>query len=190
MTKSITIRLMASFHPSFLIAVPQLGDPNFFHRIVLILEHNEDGAIGLVINEPTDLDLGTFAGNHELDCHETLLTEPVYKGGPVEPAGGWLIHTDDSATEKQVLLDGLYVSGTQETLKHLLASGYTEMRFLLGYAGWGAGQLDEEMAQGAWLTTEVIPKHIFTTASDHIWKAVLNEMGIDPSQLVLGGGLH
>ncbi len=64
------------------------------------------------------------------------------------------------------------------------------MKLLLGYAGWGSGQLDEEITQGAWLSTDVKVQHVFDTAPDKIWHAVLGDMGIDPSQLVLGGGIH
>ncbi len=181
---------MARFNPSFLIAVPQLGDPNFSHRIVLILEHSPDGALGLVINDPTALDLGSFAENHDLICNERIAAAPVFKGGPVEPAGGWIIHQNGKLGEKQEIMPGLFLSGSQDSLKELLETGYKEMRFLLGYAGWGEGQLDQEMTQGAWLTTEVNPTHIFETPTDKIWHAVLGDMGIDPAQLVLGGGMH
>lgn len=182
--------MVPAFNPSFLIAVPQLGDPNFSHSIVLMLEQDENGALGLVINDPTDLNLGAFAQNHALSCHDRLLSLPVMRGGPVEPAGGWLLHTDTTVPEKQELLSGLFLSGSQDTLRHLLASGHLTMRLILGYAGWGAGQLEEEMAQGAWLSTDVTIAHIFETELDRIWHAVLSDMGIEPSQLVMGGGLH
>lgn len=181
---------MPHFQPSFLIAVPQLGDPNFHHCIILMLEHNPQGAIGLVINDPTDLSLSTFAENHAISCHSNFNSAYVYRGGPVDIAAGWILHTDDSAPEKQEIMPGLYVSGSQETLVHLLESGFKKMRLLLGYAGWGSGQLDAEMARGAWISSEVNVKHIFDTESHQIWNAVLSDMGIDPAQLILGGGMH
>jgi putative transcriptional regulator len=181
---------MPEFNPSFLIAVPQLGDPNFFHSIVLILEHTQKGALGLVINDPAELDLGTFAENHALSCHSNVASMQVFRGGPIELEGGWILHTDEKAPEKQVVLPGLYISGSQDTLKHLLETGFKKMRLILGYAGWGAGQLDIEIAKGSWISSDVNVVHIFDTEPGMIWNSVLSDMGIEPSQLMLGGGMH
>jgi len=105
-------------------------------------------------------------------------------------AKGWILHSDDSAPEKEEVMPGLYVSGSQETLMHLLETGFKHMRLILGYAGWSAGQLDSEIAKGAWLSSDVNVKRIFNTDNEYIWNEVLSDMGIDPTQLMLGGGLH
>ena len=177
---------MAPYKHSFLVAVPQLSDPNFSHRIVLMLEHEEAGALGLIINDETDLTLGTFAKNHELTCHHNLLSTPVLCGGPVEPQGGWILHTEPGTPEKNEIIPGLYLSGSEDSLRHLLVNGNPQMRLLLGYAGWGEEQLEEEIAQGSWISTDVNIKHIFETQTDKIWESVIRDMGIDPTQLIMG----
>jgi len=132
---------MATYKHSFLIAVPQLNDSNFFHSIVLMLEHEEAGALGLIINDETDLTLSTFAANHELACHETLANVPVFRGGPMEPQGGWILHTETSIAEKNEIVPGLFLSGSEDSLRDLLSNGNPQVRLFLGYAGWGGEQL-------------------------------------------------
>ncbi len=179
---------MGTYKHNFLIAVPQLLDPNFNHSIVLMLEHQADGALGIIINDATALTLGTFAKNHKLACHNNLEDMPVFRGGPVEPAVGWIIHTEASAPEKKEILPGLFVSGSQDSLKHLLALGNPQMRLFLGYAGWSEEQLEEEVAHGSWISTDINAEHIFETKTNKIWQRVLSDMGIDPSQLIQGDG--
>lgn len=175
--------------PIFLIAIPQLGDPNFLRSVVLMLHHDAEGALGLVVNHPMELTLGQFAREHDMACHSRAKDTPVLRGGPVEPTRGWILHEDDELEERQAVLPGLSVSGSLESLKALLAQGRA-MRLLLGYAGWGAGQLEQEMAQGSWLTVEADPKHVLVTPPSECWNAVLREMGVDPARLAIGTGIH
>lgn len=172
----------------FLIAIPQLGDPNFLRSVVLLLHHGADGALGLVVNHPLELTLGEFAREHDMACHSRAKDLPLLRGGPVEPTRGWILHDDDLG-ERQEVIPGLSVSGSLESLKALLAGG-RPMRLLLGYAGWGAGQLEREMAQGSWLTVEADPKHVLVTPASDCWNAVLREMGVDPARLAIGTGIH
>lgn len=181
---------MAAFKPMFLIAVPQMGDPNFSKSLVLMLQHDEDGAMGLIINSPTPITMGRFAESQSLDCHKNLLGDFVFRGGPVEPDRGWILHADASVEEKQPVLDGLYVSGTSETLKSLLERGVKPLRLLLGYAGWGAGQLEKEMVEGVWITASAHPKYVFETRPGMAWNEILTDMGVDPNRLMVGTGLH
>lgn len=173
----------------FLIAIPQLGDPNFVRSVVLILHHDSDGAFGLVINHPIELTLGAFAREHEMACHSRVREVPVLRGGPVEPTRGWILHADGELAEREDVLPGLAVSGSMESLTRLLAEG-TPMRLLLGYAGWGEGQLEHEMAQGSWLTVEADPKHVLVTPASECWNEILREMGVDPARLAIGTGIH
>ena len=175
--------------PHYLIAVPQLGDPNFAHKIILMLHHDAEGALGLVINDPTELDLGTFSRSNQLSCSEKIGQYPVYRGGPVSPDQGWNLHANDQEEESKELVAGLYISGSQTTMQDLLEQGDTTMRLMLGYAGWSGGQLEEEMAQGAWITTDASAEHTLRTDPEDCWKAVLNDMGIDPAAITLGGAL-
>jgi putative transcriptional regulator len=181
---------MASSSPIILIAVPQLGDPNFFHGVVLLLQHDAEGAFGLVLNRPTGLSLGEFANNQSLTCHEALEALPVFQGGPVELERGWILHRDPSLSESQALLPGLFLSGGIETLRKLLLVGQSSFRFFLGYAGWGAGQLEEELKEGAWITVNADSRYALETPPDQTWDRVLRDLGVDPASLMLGRGLH
>jgi len=175
--------------PIFLIAVPQLGDPNFAKSVVLILHQSEEGALGLVLNNTIGLDLGTFSKTQDFECHSRLEDFPVFRGGPVEPDRGWILHNDADIQERQEILPGVFVSGTTESLRHLLESG-SPFRLLLGYAGWGPGQLEEELAEGAWLTVEADPKHVLQTDPSETWDMVLDDLGVDPTRLAEASGIH
>ncbi len=181
---------MSSFEPMFLIAVPQMGDPNFAKSVVLVLQHDEEGTLGLIVNSPTNILLGRFAESQGLTCHEGLEKLAVFRGGPVDEERGWILHADESVEEKQVIQPGLFVSGTSETLKSMITKGARPFRLILGYAGWGAGQLEEEMVQGAWITAKVHPKYVFEIDPVHTWKTILTDMGVDPNRLMVGTGLH
>lgn len=181
---------MVDFSPIILIAVPQLGDPNFFHGLVLLLQHDEDGAFGLVLNRPSGLSLGEFADSQGLQCHESLKSQPIFQGGPVELERGWVLHGDALHPESQLLLPGLFVSGGMETLKELLSQGQRDFRFFLGYAGWGAGQLEEEMKEGAWITVPAAATYALETPPEQAWDRALRDLGVDPANLALGRGMH
>ncbi len=176
--------------PIFLIAMPQLADPNFEKSVVLILNHNPSGALGLVVNKPADLNIGDFARLQDMDCHETIENIPIIRGGPVEPDRCWLLHTHDTIDEKQEISPGLYLSGTLESLQSFLKKGIKPIRIVIGYAGWAPGQLEQEIAEGAWLTCQVNKKHILQTEPVYVWKEVLSDMGVDPTHLVVGTGVH
>jgi len=173
-----------------LIAVPQMGDPNFAKSVVLILHHNEEGALGLVINATTPITFERFAQSQSLECHDGLKANFVFRGGPVETERGWILHRDDAINEKKPVLDGLYVSATSESLQELLKKGHRTLRLILGYAGWGEGQLEREMVEGAWITAKAHAKYIFETPPAETWNRVLNDMGVDPNRLMMGTGFH
>jgi putative transcriptional regulator len=181
---------MADSRPILLLAVPQLGDPNFFHSVVLIFQHDAEGAMGLTINRPTSLTLGEFARSQELSCRENLVSRPVYQGGPVELERGWLLHADSSLAERHEILPNLFLSAGSETLHTLLREGRADFRFLLGYAGWGAGQLEDEMKEGAWITVDAEARYVLATPASQVWGQVLQDLGIDPASLALGRGFH
>lgn len=181
---------MDNFKPIFLIAVPQLADPNFAKSVVLIMHHDAGGAVGLVINRITELKVSKLASDQNIKCHQDLAAIPVFEGGPVEPERCWIIHTDKTIEEKEDIMPGLFLSGTTPTLKILLERGAKPIRLVLGYAGWGAGQLEKEMAEGSWITADVKLSHIFHTEHSKIWDAVLKDLGVDPTMIAEGGGVH
>jgi putative transcriptional regulator len=181
---------MAPLNSMMLIAVPQLVDPNFKRSVVLILHHDEEGAFGLVVNDPTNLSLRDFAQAQNLGLHLGHFSQPVYCGGPVEPYRGWILHEQEGLEEKQEISPGLYVSGSNETLKEVLEGQDSHFRFLLGYAGWGPSQLEKELEDGSWITTPVESKYIFFNNPGDTWDAMLHDMGVDPATLAHGHGLH
>lgn len=173
-----------------LIAVPQMGDPNFSKTVVLILQHDAEGAFGLVINRPTEVTLDKFAESQDLFCHGNLVEEVVFRGGPVQAERGWILHTDATVEEKQIVVPGLYVSTGTVALEDLMERGSRPFRLFLGYAGWGAGQLEKEMVEGAWITAKAESKYVFQQSPDKIWNKVLADLGVDPNRLMVGTGLH
>ncbi len=115
---------------------------------------------------------------------------PIFQGGPVELERGWILHRDPSLGESQTILPGLYLSGGMDTLKKLLLGGRESFRFFLGYAGWGAGQLEEELKEGAWITVSAEARYVLDTPPEQAWDRVLRDLGVDPASLMVGRGLH
>lgn len=182
---------MSDLAPGFLIAVPQLADPNFERAVVLMIEHGEAGAMGIVINRPAPITLGDVARSHEIEPALPLQQAPVFLGGPVEPERGFVLHGREDLPELVQLFEGVNLSGSMETLKLLLEEGAAgAFRLCLGYAGWGPGQLERELQEGSWITAEALPRHVLETPPEEAWATVLREMGIDPAMLVQGGGLN
>jgi putative transcriptional regulator len=173
-----------------LIAVPQLGDPNFQHAVVLMLEHGERGAMGLVVNRPAQLKLTEIAKGHGVSVGAAYERSFAFLGGPVEPERGFVLHDRGDVPEAIPLFDGMYVSGSVDSLKLLLQGTPDHFRLCLGYAGWGPGQIEQELREGAWITSSPDRKLILETPPAQTWEAVLRQMGIDPMMLLHGGGLQ
>lgn len=181
---------MKSLAPGFLIAMPQLGDPNFHRSVVLMIEHGEGGAMGLVINRVAPLTLAEVAKGQAMEVAPARAGAPVFVGGPVEPQRGFVLHDSPQVEEKHELLPGLFLSMTLDSLKPLLEDPSARLRFCLGYAGWGPQQLDQEIAQGAWLFTEAAAQSVLEGEPAQLWDATLRGMGVDPAMLLPGGGVH
>jgi len=176
--------------PGFLVAVPQLEDPNFARTVVLMLEHNDDGALGLVVNRPSTLTLGEVASSQELPIHPGATAQPVFVGGPVQPERGFVLHRRDDVPQSVALAPGLYVSGSTEALTQLLGESVDGWRLCLGFAGWDAGQLERELREGTWLVAPATAERVLSTPPDETWRGVLSDLGVDPAHLVQGGGVH
>lgn len=177
------------FAPGTLIAVPQLLDPNFFHAVVLLIEHTEEGAMGLTINHPTDQSIqGLYEqlGRPWSGDEGALLM----RGGPVQPEHAWIVHGPGChAGMRHPIVDELYLNTSLDALDELVA-GNEAYRFFVGYAGWGPGQLDREVQEGAWILSNVDKTLLFETPLESIWETALRNMGIDPTMLVMGRGVH
>lgn len=166
----------------FLIAMPRLEDPNFFHTVTYICEHTTDGAMGIVINRPMELHLADIFEQLEIGISTTNVAEqPVYIGGPVQSDRGFVLHDASTqwASTLQVTAE-ISVTTSLDILEAIAAGkGPRHNLVALGYAGWGAGQLESELAQNAWLSGPAESDIIFNRASDERWQAAADLLGVD-----------
>jgi putative transcriptional regulator len=181
-----------SLAPTLLLAMPQMQDPNFARSVVLLCRHEEDGAMGLVVNRRTETRVTSIAVLDPPPARDNGLD--VWIGGPVEPQRAWLLLGYDPGTPGSFEVGhGLYLSASADTLRQVIeadASANPPRRFLLGYAGWGSGQLESELAASAWLTADVSTSLIFETSADEMWQAAIRSLGVDPYALQMGSGVH
>lgn len=175
--------------PTLLVAMPQLQDENFTKTVVLLCEHREEGAMGLVINRQTETRASAIVQLEPPLEHDNGM--PVWIGGPVDPARGWLLIGDDLGDGIEVS-PGLYLSASRDLLRRILQAPDLRhrSRFLVGYAGWGPRQLDGELAASAWLTVPVDKQLLFETPSDELWEVAIRRLGIEPHSLTPGPGVH
>jgi putative transcriptional regulator len=162
---------MESLQSYLLIATPELPEP-FSSAVVLLVRHNDEGALGLILNRPTSASLKeTWARLSPLPCHRQ---EPLYLGGPCE---GPLValHTHEFLMELEVM-GGLYFCAGKEKLERLAAqTGSEPVRFFAGYSGWAAGQLEAELARGSWSVLPARPDHVFQQ-EDELWGRTTREV--------------
>jgi putative transcriptional regulator len=177
-----------------LIAMPGLQDPNFQRTVTYVCEHSDQGALGIVINRPLDLDLGEVFAQLDLTATDPDLARlPVLQGGPVHQERGFVLHEgpgDQPAFDATLAItDTIRVTTSQDILA-ALAGGRGPRRALLalGYAGWGAGQLEEEMAANAWLSVPATNEIIFDTPFESRWREAARLLGIDLAALSSDAG--
>jgi putative transcriptional regulator len=176
--------------PCFLVAVPQLGDPNFNRGVVLLLEHGNEGSMGLVVNRPSDLDMGTFCASQNMVFNGDNSLQ-VFSGGPVQTDRAFILHSSShEGPETETIMGSLRLSYSLESLRVLVQTPPERFRVYLGYAGWGDGQLAEEITAGAWLVSSLDEALVFAGDSERVWETALREMGIDPVQLMHSGAVH
>lgn len=178
--------------PGLLLAMPHLPDPNFSRSVVLMVEHTPGGSWGLIVNRPTPVRIAEVLDQLEVEW-EGLPDAVVWSGGPVEPQSGCMLHQPVSLPQLEQshqVVDGLVLSMLPEQLRHLASEPPERFRFLLGYAGWGAGQLESELALSSWLIAPADPEIVFGTPPDRMWETAIQSLGIDPSTLVPAAGVH
>jgi putative transcriptional regulator len=180
-----------SLAPALLMSMPQLTDPNFAKSVILLCEHAPEGAFGLVVNRPSDV--AAAAAVHLQPPLEHPNDLPLLIGGPVEPQRGWILTAQKPGdVESREIGAGLHVSASPLLLRRVLNSRPLPKRthVLAGYAGWGPGQLDEEIAQSAWLIMPVELDLIFEIPAAASWEMAIRRLGADPHMLQMGHGVH
>ena len=173
--------------PGFLIAVPQLQDPNFHRSVVLLLQQSEEGALGVVINSESPLLLSDLCDDHSIE-YSGDPGKRVRTGGPVQPEQGLVLYGDEHEDpEGRAVLEGLHVSASRATLERLCHLKRGRFHCYSGYAGWGPGQLEREIGEGSWIIAPVDPDLVFDRTPEEVWTESLLAIGIDPAAIVPGG---
>lgn len=171
---------MKSLKGQFLVASPHLSDPNFYKSVVLMINHDEEGALGLILNRPTEnkiQDVWKMVAEEEIEC-----PQPIFLGGPV--AGPLVaLHRLKSAAESEIL-PGLYFAAHKDKLQKIVQQTAKPYRFFTGYAGWAGGQLDGELKVGGWLTSKA-KKDLIFAHEDELWDQVVRTIGASVLELAV-----
>lgn len=181
----------SSLKNQFLVAMPGLEDDNFSHTVSLLCEHNDKGAIGLVINRPTDLTLTAMLDQMGVKhAAEDANEHVVFWGGPVQPERGFVVHREPGGWESCMPISrDLYITTSRDVLAAIgEGRGPKEFLVTLGYAGWSAGQLETEILANSWLNTPVDSAIIFKTPARSRWQSATRLLGLEVSQLSSGAG--
>jgi len=173
----------SSLRSQILIAMPTLYDPNFSKTLTLICEHSPDhGAMGVIINQPTSIDVFELLNIDKQDSEEESLSSiPVYAGGPVDTDHGFILHDESSYNDSTlVVTDNLFLTASTDILHDIAeGKGPKNKLIVLGYAGWSPGQLETEISSNSWLTIDYQPDLVFSTPADQQWLTAGNLLGVD-----------
>jgi putative transcriptional regulator len=159
--------------PCLLVASPSLLDPNFLHAVVLLVEYDDEGALGLVLNRPLPLTLEQVCEEGGM-AYKGSPEAKAWRGGPVDPQRGILLVEGGLPEDEDTVLDFThFISHRKDLLETLLAVPQARYRLFLGYAGWGAGQLDQELALGAWTVRPVVSEWLLHPDPTGLWQVAL-----------------
>ncbi|HXV37063.1 MAG TPA: YqgE/AlgH family protein [Myxococcota bacterium] len=179
--------------PGLLVAMPQLLDPNFQRAVVLVIHHDRSGSFGVVLNRSTDLTAPALCATLAIDWRGDPERE-IHWGGPVQPHTGWLLYGvaegRDPGEGVTQIRPGLCFAGSLDVLREIASDPPERVRVLLGYAGWGPGQLESELSEGAWITAPVSEETVFDVEPAAMWEHVVRGLGIEPATLVATRGIH
>ena len=180
----------AEFHGQFLVSMPDLKDGVFESSLVLICEHNDAGAMGFIVNKPTEFSVRDIFEQLGIEAAVDLDPDvPVMNGGPVEPQRGFLLVNHPICEDVVEVLDGLFLASSPDVLPLAVdALNQGDALFVLGYSGWSEGQLEQEMQGNAWLNVPWDADVMFQMPSSDRQRAALAQLGIDPIQLSQGAG--
>lgn len=182
---------MSESAPILLLSMPQMADPNFTRAVVLLCDYTEEGAFGLVVNRPMAEPAWTL-----IKTEPPVRVDPnlrLWIGGPVDPQRTWVLMAEPQGPddEQREICPGLLLSVSHDlTLQLLQSPPSSKSRVVVGYAGWGPGQLDQELAASSWLTLDVDPHLIFSVPADRMWETAIRRLGADPSALQTSSGVH
>lgn len=179
--------------PGLLLAMPQLADPNFSRAVVLMIEHSPQGSFGLVINHPSPIKATELLESLEMRWAGED-SAVVWAGGPVSPSTGWVLHEPIGIAQPGqgtiAITSSILLSTSPDRLRALANAPPRNIRLLLGYSGWGPGQLEAEMSRGAWLHATADPGIVFDTPADEIWESAMRSLGVNPESLFAGSGVN
>ena len=165
-----------------LVALPALHDPHFARSVALICQHDGDGAMGVVINRPSEYSLGEVLQQMGIASDsEALQSQVVLAGGPVHPERGFVLHDGDREWDSPLAVgDGLYLTTSRDVLEALArGDGPAQAVVALGCAGWGAGQLEQELVEDSWLMVPAQRAVLFDLPLDQRWQAAAGSIGVD-----------
>jgi putative transcriptional regulator len=169
-----------------LVALPSLTDSNFARSVTLLCQHDSNGAMGVVVNQVSDYTLGEVLSQMDIHTDDArLLGRPVFNGGPVHPERGFVIHDDARSWDSSLTVgEGLYLTTSRDILEAMAhGQGPRNMLVALGCAGWGAGQLESELAENSWLTVPVDTGLLFDMPLESRWQRAAESIGVDMFRL-------
>jgi putative transcriptional regulator len=182
---------MAESVPLLLLSMPQMSDPNFSRCVVLLCDYTADGAFGLVVNRQMAEPAWTMVRTEPPVAVDKDLR--LWLGGPVEPQRTWVLMTESQGpeVEQREICPGVVLSASKALTMQLLQGPPTSRaRVVVGYAGWGPGQLEQELASASWLMTDVDPQLIFGVPAAEMWETAIRRLGTDPAALQSSPGVH
>ncbi len=171
-----------NFTDHFLIAMPQLSDPHFYHTVTYICEHGDTGALGITINRPLELSVADMLEQISITVtDESLRHRPVYLGGPVHPNRGFVLHSPTQNWESTLnITDRICLTTSKDILEALArGEGPAKSFIALGYAGWDKGQLEYEIINNAWLNAEAVYEIIFDSPNEQRWPLAAQRLGVN-----------
>jgi putative transcriptional regulator len=185
---------VSSLAPALLLSMPQLLDPNFARTVVLLCKHSErEGAFGLIVNRPL-----VTTGTVMVHLDPPVATErelDIWIGGPVEPQRSWILvgggPENPAVSGAMQVADDIYLSTSPQLLRRLLEPDPpANTRLVVGYSGWGPGQLERELSESSWLLSDVDGDLLFNTPPDQMWERAIRRLGVDPAALTMSRGVH
>lgn len=175
-----------------LIAMPGMGDPRFAHSVVYLCAHSDEGAMGLIINKPTgDVSLNMLLDQLSIEPTADVSGQQVHYGGPVEMGRGFVLHSPEyeSVVSTLEVDSDIHMTATLDVLEDIAQGrGPRDRLMMLGYAGWGPGQLEAELTENGWLVCDATPDLVFHTQDSGKWQAALATLGVSAVALSSEGG--